>query len=303
MKKEDSTGNKTASAASKHYNTSSVTSKDGTNIGYLQLGHGPGIILVQGAMGSAHHFMQLSEALADIYTVYVPDRRGRGLSSHDNKDYGIKKEVEDLDALLTKTGANYVFGLSSGAVILLQAALMLPSIHKIAIFEPPFFINDPAIPTNVLTRYDKEMSQGKVAAAMTTCMKGAQMGPPVFNLMPRWLLELFISIAIKSEDKNGSNSYVSMRELAPTLRYDFRLLVEMSGKQESFKDVGTDVLLLGGSKSPEYLKFALSALEKLLPHVKRIELPGLNHAASWNTDRGGQPVPVAQELRRFFTQS
>ena len=26
----------------------------------------------------------------------------------------------------------------------------------------------------------------------------------------------------------------------------------------------------------------------------------LGHAASWNSDRGGQPGPVAQELRRFF---
>jgi len=94
----------------------------------------------------------------------------------------------------------------------------------------------------------------------------------------------------------------NMKELAPTLHYDFQLVVDMSGKLESFRAVRPEVLLLGGSKSPTFLKVALDALEKVLPHVKRVELPGLNHAASWNTDRGGQPEPVAQELRRFFAE-
>jgi len=58
--------------------------------------------------------------------------------------------------------------------------------------------------------------------------------------------------------------------------------------------------LLGGSKSPAYLKVAVYALEKVLPRVKRIELSGLGHGASANTDRGGEPERVAQELRQFF---
>lgn len=97
--------------------------------------------LVQGAMGSAQNFMQLAGALAGTFTVYVPDRRGRGLSYFPySKDYSIQKDIEDLDALLAKTGAHYVFGLSSGAIISLQAALTLPAIYKVAIYEPVLFI-------------------------------------------------------------------------------------------------------------------------------------------------------------------
>jgi hypothetical protein len=94
-----------------------------------------------------------------------------------------------------------------------------------------------------------------------------------------------------------------MKELAPTLHYDFQLVIQMSGKLERFRDVHAEVLLLGGSKSPSYLKVALNTLEHVLPHVTRIEFAGLGHAASWNTDRDGQPEPVAQALRRFFTAS
>lgn len=300
MKRKTSIKNQSRATAREHYTTGSVTSNDGTTIGYRQLGHGPGVVLLHGAASSAHNHMQLAEMLADAFTVYVPDRRGRGLSGPYNADYSIRKDVEDLDALLSKTGAHDVFGVSSGGIICLQAALTLPAIHKAAIFEPPFFIDDSTTPAAVLRRFDEEMAQGKVAAAMITGMRGARMGPPIFNALPRWLLESLTDMAMKREDKKGAGGYVPMRALAPTLHYDFQLVVEMSGKLESFRAICAEVLLLGGSKSPAYLKVALDALEKVLPHAKRVEFPGLDHAASWNTDRGGKPERVAQELRLFF---
>ena len=299
MKTKTNVKNQSTATAQEHYTTGSVPSQDGTTIGYRQLGHGPGVVLVHGAMESAQSHMQLAEALAATFIVYVPDRRGRGLSGPYGKDYSIQKEVEDLDALLTKTGAHNVFGVSSGALISLQAALTLPAIHKTAIYEPPLIMNGSAS-TAWLTRYDKEMAQGKVAAALVTGMKGAQMGPPIFNVMPRWLLELLTSMAMASEEKKARGDDVTMKALAPTLHYDGQLVVEMSEKLESFRAIRAEVLLLGGSTSPAYLKVPLPALEKVLPHATRIEFSGLNHGASGNTDRGGQPERVAQELRRFF---
>src|SRR5215813_1404323 len=160
------------------YTTGSVTSKDGTTLGYRQFGHGPGVVLLHGASSSGYNHVQLAEALADAFTVYVPDRRGRGLSGPYHTGDSIQQEVEDLDALLTQTGVYQVFGVSSGGIICLQAALTLATIHKAAIYEPPFFMNDSA-PREILTRFDQEMGQGQVAATLITGMKGAQMGPPI----------------------------------------------------------------------------------------------------------------------------
>jgi hypothetical protein len=56
------------------FSISSVTSKDGTTIGYRQLGHGPGLVLVGGGMQTAHHFDQLAEALADTFTRFSQSR-------------------------------------------------------------------------------------------------------------------------------------------------------------------------------------------------------------------------------------
>jgi pimeloyl-ACP methyl ester carboxylesterase len=281
------------------YTTCFVTSKDGTTIGYRQLGRGPALLLLHGHMESAQSHIQLAEALAASFTVYLPDRRGRGLSGPYGKDYSIQKDVEDMDALLTKTGAHYVFGVSSGGIIWLQAALSLSSIHKAAIYEPPLLING-SLPIAWLTRFDKEMAQGKVASALITAMKGTQMGPPIFNVIPHRLLELLTNMAMKNEDNKAKDYDVTMRMLAPTLHYDFQLVVEMAEKLKSFKAIQAEVLLLGGSKSPAYFKVALDTLEKVLPHVTRIEFPGLGHGGSGNTNRGGKPERLAQELLKFF---
>lgn len=292
-----------AVATHEHYTIGFVTSKDGTTIGYRQLGHGPGVVMLHGAMESARSHMQLAGALADVFTVYLPDRRGRGMSGPTGNDYSTQREIEDLDALLTSTSAHNVFGVSSGGLIALQAALTLPAIQKAALYEPALFL-DGKMPVEVLTRYDQEIADGKLAAALVTGMKGARMGPPIFNLMPNWLLERLTAMAMASEDKKAKSDDITMRMLAPTLHNDFTVVAEMSGNIERFRDVRAEMLLLGGSKSPAYLKAALSALEKAVPHVAhRIEFSGLDHGGSSdlsNTNRGGNPERVAQELRRFF---
>lgn len=50
----------------------SVTSRDGTRIGYLQTGHGPAVVLLHGSMETARSRLLLAEALADRFTVHLP---------------------------------------------------------------------------------------------------------------------------------------------------------------------------------------------------------------------------------------
>jgi pimeloyl-ACP methyl ester carboxylesterase len=117
--------------------TGTVSSRDGTTIGYRRFGTGPGVILLHGGMQSGQSFTKLAAALSGVFTVYLPDRRGRGMSGPFTDDHGIATEVEDLQALLRATGARNVFGLSAGAVIALQTALSGPEITRLALYEPP----------------------------------------------------------------------------------------------------------------------------------------------------------------------
>lgn len=286
--------------------TGSVISADGTTIGYHQLGHGPALIMLHGANTSGLDFTQLAEPLADLFTVYLPDRRGRGLSGPFSKNYSIQEEVADLTALVNKTGAQLLYGVSAGGMICLLASLSLPGTQKIALYEPALLMDGTAH-TAWLPRFDQEMAEGKVAAALVTSMKGLELGGPVMNAMPNWLLEALTNAAMKGEDKKAGPDDITMRKLAPTLHYDGLLLAEMSGQLERFRKVDAEVLLLGGSKGLPFLKPSLAALEKTLPHVAgRIEFPGLEHGGSNNpsqTNRGSKPELVAQELRQFFTRA
>ena len=176
--------------------------------------------MLHGAASSGYNHLQLAEALADAFSVYLVDRRGRGLSGPFGSDYSIGKEVEDLDALLVATGAHHVFAVSSGAIIALQAALTLPALQKVAIHELPLLVKDPAA---ALARFDQEMAKGNEAAALALAMKAAQMGPRVFNVLPLWLLERLTKMMMAGEDKKPKSEYVTMRALAPTLHYDCSL--------------------------------------------------------------------------------
>ena len=284
------------------YTTSSVTSKGGTIIGYRQLGSGSGIILVHGAFCSSQVFMKLGAALSDTFTVYIPDRRGRGLSGPFGDDYGIRKEVEDLDAILKQTDAHNVFGMSSGALIALEAALYLPAIHKAALYEPPFHLDNPmpAIPS-YMPRLDREIAEGKVVQAMATFIKnfGRRFEKKVLllSILPRPLLALFLSFYFRYEAKRVKGDDVPFQALLPTWHDDYRLTVEAHGALERFRAVRAEVLLLGGTKSSASMKRALDELSKILPNAKRVEFAHISHEGP--IDRS-KPEPVAEALRQFF---
>jgi pimeloyl-ACP methyl ester carboxylesterase len=283
--------------------TGSVVSKDGTGIGYLRVGRGPAVVLLHGSNETARSHTTLALALADAFTVYLPDRRGRGLSGPHRPDHGIRTEVEDLQAVLTETGAQKVFGVSVGALIALEAARTQPAIRQVAAYEPALLM-DATRYTGWVRRFDREMAKGKVAAALVTSMYGLDLAPPVFKLMGRRLAELLTNKSLNSEDKKAAGDTVTERQLAPTLRWEGLLLAETAGTVGAFAEVAAEVLLLGGDmKRPAFIRPAFDALAKTLPHNRCVRFPGLDHGGSTDvgpTNRHGKPEIVAPEIRSFF---
>src|SRR6266487_5948545 len=123
-----------------------VQSADGTTIAFDQLGKGPAIILVGGALEQRamdSETAQLAPLLAQHFTVFHYDRRGRG-DSTDTQPYALEREIEDIEALIDEAGGEaFVFGISSGAALALEAAIKLPGkIKKLAMYEPPYFSDE-----------------------------------------------------------------------------------------------------------------------------------------------------------------
>ena len=87
-------------------------SQDGTSIAYDQVGQGPAVIFVTGAFSYRKYpaSVQLADLLAQHFTVFNYDRRGRG-DSGDTKPYAVEREIEDIQALIDAAGGSaYVWG-------------------------------------------------------------------------------------------------------------------------------------------------------------------------------------------------
>jgi alpha-beta hydrolase superfamily lysophospholipase len=312
-----------------------VVSRDRTRIGFRRYGGaGPGVVLVHGGAQAAQNLSGLAGALAGAFTVCVPDRRGRGHSGPVGSDYELAAECDDLAAVVQHSGARYLFGLSSGGLIVLSAALRIPGIRAVAVYEPPLSVNH-STPLGWLPRFERELARGDLGAAAVTAMRGTRTAGPALRLIPRPLITTAVTLATRDPNAQPVAARVSqrrsllvrpllwplrraathgavhtagpapapdadvpLRALVPTMRHDAHLVAETEGTVNDYRALTTPVLLLSGSRSARYLTQSLDALQAVLPDPTRVELPKAGHTAPDNT---GDPLRVATELQRFFT--
>jgi len=210
----------------------------------------------------------------------------------------MDREVEDLNALVDHTGAQRLFGVSVGALVCLCTAAQRSDLTKLALYEPAF-VTDTTRAGFSTARLDHELANGRIAAALVTGMYEAHLAPPATKAIPRFVMERLTALAMKAEERKARADDVTMRALAPTLSHDFQLINEIAGRADLFDGVSAEMLLLGGAKSDAFFGGALDALQRMLPHARRVDLAGLDHGGS--TDRDGKPQVVAPVVRCFFT--
>lgn len=118
-----------------------VASADGTPIAWTRLGEGPDLVMVHCVGISRATTMQptLPDALAEHFTVWTYDRRGKGESGN-AETYDVQREVEDLTAMIgLAAGPVTVYGFSSGATLALIAAEAGAPIARLTLLEPPLY--------------------------------------------------------------------------------------------------------------------------------------------------------------------
>ena len=260
-----------------------VTSADGTTIAYETIGSGPALILVDGAMcyrdqGPARG---LAAALADTYTVYFYDRRGRG-DSGNTLPWSPQREIEDLAALLAAAGGTaYLFGCSSGAVLAADAANHLPGFSRIALYEPPFIVDDTHAPRpdTFVAETEALIAAGDTGGAVKKFLRSVDM--PGFAVQTLALLPPFRKI----------------KAAAHTLPYDLRILGDTGrGKPldpARWSGVTVPAIVLDGGKSPQYMRNAARALSEALPKAEYRTLPGQTHLV--------KPAALAPVVKEFFS--
>jgi pimeloyl-ACP methyl ester carboxylesterase len=249
---------------------STIRSADGTAIAFTQAGHGPPLILVDGALCSRSFgpMPKLAEQLTPYFTVYTYDRRGRGDSgdADPSTPYSPDREVEDIEALVALAGGTVnVHGTSSGAALALEAAKCIPSIGRLAVYEPPFIVDDTRspMPDDYPARLSRLVAEGRRGDAVKMFM--SFVGTPaiftaVMPLTPVW---------------------PKLKAVAPTLPYDIAIVQDHQRgtplTAAEWAAVKAPALVAVGGKSPAWMTNATLALADALPDATYRTLPGQNH--------------------------
>jgi pimeloyl-ACP methyl ester carboxylesterase len=262
---------------------STVRSADGTTIGYTRAGQGPPLILVDGALCSRSFgpMPKLAEQLTAHFTVYTYDRRGRG-ESGDTPPYAPDREIEDIEGLAALAGDTvYLHGTSSGAALALEAAKHIRSIVKLAVYEPPFIVDDTRtpMPDDWLPRLKGLLADGHRGDAVKMFMRFVGT-PAIFTaVMP------FTPV------------WGKLKAVAPTLPYDLTIMQEhQRGRPLTLAEwvaVKVPTLVAAGAKSPAWMTNGTRALADALPDATYRTLAGQNHMV--------KAQAIAPVMTEFFT--
>jgi len=290
--------------------TGSVVSADGTRIGYRRLGSGPSVILLHGGVNASQHMVKLGHALADAFTVYLPDRRGRGMSGPFGDAYGIEREDGDLATIVEHTGAERVFGPANGGLFALHGAIGLEQVHRVAAYEPLLLWGGP-----------DDAAIRRTFTAMQQMIRGGRMGEGiVFSIhesvdrevrrghMSRWpgaavrafpsgVGAALIDLVLRYQRPRSGN--VAWRDLVASLPAELDPVLDTEGTLEQYQQLDAQVLLMYGSETDPMFVDCAEALHAVLPHSTLLPLAGLNHDSAQTY---GKPETIAAALRLFFAQ-
>ncbi len=91
-------------------------------------------------------------------------------------------------------------------------AIYNPDIHKVAAYEPLFYLGQPELDLleSTMHRFGQEVAEGKMADAMVTGIKGAQQPKSIYWL-PRFLLTSFSKIALIFDARNVKGDDVPLQ--------------------------------------------------------------------------------------------
>ena len=252
-----------------------ATSADGTNIAYWRSGHGSPLLLIHGALADRTAWILIQPLLAERFTVYAMNRRGRE-GSGEPLAHAVEREFEDIVAVVDAIGEPvHLLGHSGGALCALGAALLTDRLRSLILYEPP----PPGSRVDVELKSLREMIHKSEAEDIV--LEFLRTGPRV-----------------REEDiqrVKQSPIWPHIVALAPTLASELDAVAAYEFDVSRYSTLDIPLLLLSGSDSPPVLREVSDALADVVPNVRMTELAGQQHAANYDA-----PELFAAEVTKFL---
>ena len=253
-----------------------VTSRDGTTIAFDRMGEGEPVVLVSGGSVDRMSNASLAQELMSDLTVLNYDRRGRGPSG-DTPPYAIEREIEDIEAMLEAAGGSaHLYGTSSGAALALRAASAGLPLMKLALWEPPFILDENARPPkDQVEQYETMIAEGRRGDAAEYFMTKVVGMPPEF--------------AAKARTEPW---WPNQEALAHTLAYDARIMGDYTVPIELTGSVKVPTIVIAGGADFAWMRETATTLADALPDGQARFLDGQGHDVD--------PTVLAPVLKQFF---
>jgi len=243
----------------------SVTSKDGTEIAFKRTGSGPPLLLVHGSAGdhTRWELFDVRPTLAQHFTVYAMDRRGRG-GSGDADQYKPEREFEDVAAVADSIDEPVILlGHSYGAFCALGASLITDNLHKLILYEPVFLVDQHQfVSDDVIAEMEAVYTKGNMEELLVLFMKKVARITTdeieVLRTAPSW-------------QGRVDAAHTLLRETAEPTRFTFY--------PGQFTEMTTPTILLTGSESPAFFKEVTRAVHDMLPNSQVVPFQGHGHVA------------------------
>jgi pimeloyl-ACP methyl ester carboxylesterase len=256
-----------------------VKSNDRTPIGLWKTGSGPALLAVHGTAADHTVWDSVAPLLADTFTVFAIDRRGRGASG-DGPDYTIEREFDDVAAAVDAVrGPVHLYGHSFGGTCAAEAAMRTRNLGRLILYEGgPKPAGLSFAPDDFIVQLEQLIASGKADEAVSTFMlKGAGVSPeelPILRRHPAWAARV---------------------AAAHTLPRELRAINDYGADMSKIAAIAAPTLLLVGSETEARRREMLEGLARVLPNAQVAVLPGQRHAAHQTA-----PLLLAAAIREFL---
>jgi len=239
-----------------------VPSSDGVEVSVQKAGSGPALLLVHGSLlNGALAWGGVSPKLAERFTVYAMDRRGRAPSG-DAKKYAVASEADDIASVVEKIGGRVTMVAHSyGAFATLEALDRLKTVAHLILYEPPVILkpldNDP-----VADRLDQALAANDLERLVTIFLRDQIQAPPERIAMMR-----------------SSPMWPIVLPIAPTLPREARSVNSYRASAERLAKCKAPTTMLLGSETQGLLRDAAFFVRDAIPGCRLVVLEGQGHGA------------------------
>ncbi|WP_426301477.1 alpha/beta fold hydrolase [Arthrobacter sp. R-11] len=270
-----------------------ITTPDGATLEVFTTGgeagsKGNGVVVVPASMVTAADYTKFAQKLSAALgrPVHTFNRRGRGASSPQPRDYTLDVDIRDLAAVMEHTGSTDVFGHSFGGAVALHAARTLP-VERLAVYDPAVSVNH-SVKADWTAEYERATAAGDFDRGLAVLVKGVETGG-AFSRMPLSMLTLANKLTA------GTPMGKQMRELMQAGVREIKAVIAADMPAEPFLDLPLETLIVVGEKSPAYFGVACGQIHDVLSGSSYTILPGYGHDGA-----NRAPDRLISELAAFF---